>query len=67
MAKRVVRAVKEGRVATEGGGEVEVRCDSVCVHSDTPGVVKLAETIVCKLGENEVEVRPLGRSEEKVS
>ena len=67
MAERTVRAVKEGRVATESGGEVEVRCDSVCVHSDTPGVAGLAEAIVRGLGENDVEVRAIGRSREKVS
>jgi UPF0271 protein len=67
MAERTVRAVKEGRVATESGGEVEVRCDSVCVHSDTPGVARLAETIVRRLGENDVEVRAIGRSRERVS
>ena len=67
MAERTVRAVKEGRVTTEGGGEVEVSCDSVCIHSDTPGVAGLAEAIVRGLGENDVEVRAIGRSRERVS
>ena len=67
MAERTVRAVKEGKVATESGGEVEIKCDTICVHSDTPGVAKLAETIVNKLGENGVEIKALGRAQEKVS
>lgn len=67
MAERTVRAVKEGRVTTESGGEVEIACDTVCVHSDTPGVARLAETIVKKLAENGVEVGPIGRAQEKVS
>jgi lactam utilization protein B len=46
---------------------VEVRCDSVCIHSDTPGVAGLAEAIVRGLGENGVEVRAIGRSRERVS
>ena len=45
------------------GNDIEVAADSICVHSDTPGVVKVAEAIVRKLGENGIEIRPVGRPE----
>jgi UPF0271 protein len=44
-AERTLRAVTEGRVTTIDGGEIEVRADSVCVHSDTPGAVAVAEAV----------------------
>src|SRR5215207_5102776 len=66
VAERVLRGVTEGRVRTVDGNDIEVAADSICVHSDTPGVARLAETIVRKLGENGVEVRPVGRAEQRV-
>jgi len=62
VGDRVVRAVTEGKVRAMNGADVEVRSDSVCVHGDTPGAVKLAEVIARKLGENGIEVRPPGRA-----
>jgi UPF0271 protein len=67
VAERVLRGVTEGQVKAVSGNDVEVPADSVCVHSDTPGAVKLAEAIVRKLGENGIEIRPVGRAGERVS
>lgn len=66
VGDRVVRAVAEGKVITESGADIEAASDSVCVHGDTPGAVKLAEAIKRKLEESGVEVRPLGRAKQKV-
>jgi UPF0271 protein len=66
LAERALRGVTEGRVRTVDGNDIEVAADSICVHSDTPGVVKVAEAIVRKLGENGVEIRPVGRAEQRV-
>jgi 5-oxoprolinase (ATP-hydrolysing) subunit A len=44
-----------------------VASDSVCVHGDTPGAVRLAEAIARKLGENAIEIRPLGRAQQRIS
>jgi UPF0271 protein len=67
VAERVLRGITEGKVETVNGNDIEVVSDSVCVHSDTPGVVRLAEAIVRKFRENDVEVRPLGRAEQKIA
>ena len=66
VAERVLRGVTEGRVRTVDGNDIEVAADSICVHSDTPGVVRVAEAIVRKLGENGIEIRPVGRAEQRV-
>jgi 5-oxoprolinase (ATP-hydrolysing) subunit A len=49
------------------GSDINIPSDSVCVHSDTPGAVKLAQAIVRKLEENDIEVRPVGRAKQKTS
>jgi 5-oxoprolinase (ATP-hydrolysing) subunit A len=67
VGDRVVRAVTEGKVRTEGGNDIGVGSDSVCVHGDTPGAVRLAEAIARKLGENDLEIRSLGRAQQKIS
>jgi UPF0271 protein len=67
VGDRVVRAVTEGKVRTEGGNDIGVGSDSVCVHGDTPGAVRLAEAIARKLGENDLEIRSLGRARQRIS
>jgi UPF0271 protein len=49
------------------GADIDIPSDSVCVHSDTPGAARLAEAIVRKLRENDVEVRPPGRAGQRPS
>jgi UPF0271 protein len=67
VGDRVVRAVTEKKVKTESGKDIDVASDSVCVHGDTPGAVRLAEAITRKLGENDIEIRPLGRAQQRIS
>ena len=67
VGDRVVRAVTEGKVTTQSSKEIEVTSDSVCVHGDTPGAVGLAEAIARKLRENDIEIRPLGRAQQRIS
>ena len=67
VGERVVRAVTEGKVKSESGKDIEVGSDSVCVHGDTPGAVRLAEAIANKLREAGIEIRALGRAEQSVS
>jgi UPF0271 protein len=67
VGDRVVRAVTEKKVKTESGKDIDVASDSVCVHGDTPGAVRLAEAIARKLGENYIEIRPLGRAQQRIS
>ncbi|KHE71545.1 LamB/YcsF family protein [Halobacillus sp. BBL2006] len=59
MADRVVRMVKEGKVTAHTGNDADVMAETVCIHGDTPGAVKLAKTIHEKLNHNGVEVTPI--------
>ena len=44
-AQRCLRAVEDGKVASVNGVDVEVRADSICVHSDTPNAVEVAAAV----------------------
>ncbi len=44
-ARRALRAVKDGVAETVNGGEVPVRADCICVHSDTPNAVAVAHAV----------------------
>ena len=39
------RAIAEGKVASVGGVDVPVRADAICVHSDTPNAVAVAQAV----------------------
>lgn len=44
-AERALRAVREGIVRTTGGNDVPVRAETICVHSDTPDCVAVAQAV----------------------
>ena len=44
-AERALRAVKDGVAETVNGGRVPVRADCICVHSDTPNAVEVAQAV----------------------
>ena len=44
-ATACLRAMREGRVRSVGGVDVSVRADAICVHSDTPNAVQVAQAV----------------------
>jgi UPF0271 protein len=44
-AQRVLRMLREGKVRSVEGRDVEVRGDTICVHGDTPGAVEFAREL----------------------
>ena len=39
--ERSLRAINEKKVKTTTGTDIEVGCDTICVHSDTPNAVEI--------------------------
>ena len=56
-AERLVRIVREGRVATAGGLEIAVEADTACLHGDTPGAAAMARAIRRALAAADIDVR----------
>jgi 5-oxoprolinase (ATP-hydrolysing) subunit A len=48
-AERVLRMLREGRVRSVEGRDVEVRGETICVHGDTPGAVEFARELRSRL------------------
>ena len=44
-AKRALRAVREGLVESINGKDVQVRADTICVHSDTPNAAEVVRAV----------------------
>jgi UPF0271 protein len=44
-AAACLRAIRTGKVASLGGKDVPVRADAICVHSDTPNAVAVAQAV----------------------
>ena len=44
-AKRCLRAIEEGKTASVNGVDVEVGADCICVHSDTPNAIEVAQAV----------------------
>jgi len=48
-AERAMRMLREGKVRSVEGGDVEVRGETICVHGDTPGAVEFARELRSRL------------------
>jgi UPF0271 protein len=58
IVERCLAMVREGRVAAVDGTILPLRADTVCVHGDTPGAVRIAGRLRAGLLEAGVELRP---------
>jgi UPF0271 protein len=48
-AARVLRMLREGKVRSVEGSDVDVRGETICVHGDTPGAVEFARELRTQL------------------
>ena len=57
--KRVIRMVKEGKVTSITGKDIDIKADSICVHGDGEKALLFVEKIRKALAEEEIEIRHL--------
>jgi 5-oxoprolinase (ATP-hydrolysing) subunit A len=55
-AERVLRMLREGKVRSVEGRDVEVRGETICVHGDTPGAVEFARELRTRLEREDVKI-----------
>ena len=48
-ARRALRMLREGKVQSVAGSDVNVRAETICVHGDTPGAVEFARELRSQL------------------
>lgn len=58
-APRIVRMVQEGAIIAASGKRILTRIDTICLHSDNPDAVRLAEAVRTALDAAGIEVRAL--------
>jgi len=59
MGEKAVRLVRDGKVTTIDGGDLELRVESICVHGDAPNAPAIARAIRERLEDAGVELTPL--------
>ena len=59
MGERTVRLVRDGRVRTVEGDDLELQVESVCVHGDAPNAPAIARAIREALQQAGIELAPL--------
>ena len=57
-AERVLRMLREGKVRSIEGRDVQVRGETICVHGDTPGAVEFARELRTRLEREGVKISP---------
>ena len=58
-AAQAAHIAQSGRIATSDGSEIRVEAETICVHGDTPGAVKIAAAVGERLKNAGIELRPL--------
>jgi 5-oxoprolinase (ATP-hydrolysing) subunit A len=58
--RRVLRMLREGKVRSVDGIDVEVLAETICLHGDNPEAVEFARTLRARLEEEGVEIRAPG-------
>ena len=59
VARQAVAIARDGRVPLDGGGDLVVAADTLCLHGDTPGAVANARAVRDALASAGVQVAPL--------
>jgi len=57
-AERVLRMLREGKVRSVEGRDIEVHGETICVHGDTPGAVEFARELRMQLEREGVKISP---------
>jgi 5-oxoprolinase (ATP-hydrolysing) subunit A len=55
-AERALRMLREGKVRSVEGDDVNVRAETICVHGDTPGAVEFARELRSQLESHGVQI-----------
>ena len=58
IAERVATMVRSGRVSADDGSVIPITVESICVHGDSPGAVRIAAAVRQRLIDEGVELRP---------
>jgi len=58
IARKCLRACREGKVETVEGGDIDIAFESICFHSDTPGALEIGRAVRAALTEAGISIAP---------
>lgn len=61
-AAQALRIAENGRVIAHDGTEIRIQAQTICIHGDTPGALKIAAAIAERLENAGIALRPLAAS-----
>jgi 5-oxoprolinase (ATP-hydrolysing) subunit A len=56
-AQRIIRMIREGKVTTTDGTDIDITADTVCVHGDEPAALDFIKELKHVLSKENIEVR----------
>ncbi len=60
-AEQALQMVKERKVQTASGARVEMKINTICIHGDTPGAARIAQSVHEKLQQSKIAIESLHR------
>ncbi len=61
IQRRILQLVKEGTITTIDGQVLEMPCQSIAVHGDSPGALDMVRKIRSALESNHVQIKPMSQ------
>jgi 5-oxoprolinase (ATP-hydrolysing) subunit A len=61
-AEQALRIAEDGSVVAADGKEIRVKAETICIHGDTPGAVRIAAAVAKRLEDAGILLRPSGLS-----
>jgi 5-oxoprolinase (ATP-hydrolysing) subunit A len=55
--KRVITMIKEGKVATVNGADIDIQADTICVHGDSPKALEFVQNLRTALQKTDITIR----------
>ncbi len=59
ILSRIIRVIMEKKIETIKGIDIDIHCDSICVHGDTPNSLEILKVIQRELTKRDIKIKPL--------
>ena len=64
--ERCMRAIKENKVKTINNTDIDVGCETICVHSDTPNAIEILQSLRKNMSQNNPAKEPKDITDKKM-
>ena len=61
-----MRAINENKVKTVNNTDIDVGCETICVHSDTPNAIEILQALRKNMSQNNLPKEPKDITDKKM-